>query len=256
MPYTVLSESAAAVIPSAGVGDPLTSAGETLLSLRTELLLLLGSRNDVSPERAGLWINFSYIDLASSLDLDDLKGSLGFDLVAGQELYLLPDEVMATRDAAVIDTVTYGELGGRPLTKTDLSAYRLHSVLSDEPREYFRERNLLVLWPTPKNIRTVALDFWIRPARLVDDTDSPILPYEWHEAILLNARKKGFAALLEFDKALAAENDFISLVRRKTDRDEREDKGRVVLSSVPRRRGQLTRSRSLDAEAPRNLDLG
>lgn len=256
MPYNVLTETGATVIATSGLGTPLTNTGETLLSLRTELLLALGNRNEVTAARANGWINWAYIDLASSLDLDDLKGSLAFSTVAASYRYKLPVEVMSTRGLSTIDTVTYGSLGGTPLRKIELHAYRLRSELSDEPTEYFREKNLLILWPTPKAVRSMALDFWIRPTYMTADTHSPVLPQEWHEAIFLNARKKGFVALQEYDKALAAENDFVQLVRRKQDRDEQEDKGRVVLSSVPKRRGQLTRRRSFDSDSPANLDLG
>lgn len=254
MPYKVLSETGATVIPATTLGNPLVSVGETLQSLRTELDRMLTGRDDVDTTRLNLWINWAYVDLASSLDIDDLKGSMGFNTVVGADLYKLPYEVMATRMAAVVDTVTYGSLGGIPLRKTDLNAWRMRSDQSDEPREYFRERNLLVLWPTPKAVRSIGLDFWIRPVKMVNDTDSPILPLEWHEAILLNARKKAFSALQEFEKAMVAENDFINLVRRKEDRDEREDDGRIVTSSVPRRKIDLLRnSRVSDFNNP---DLG
>jgi hypothetical protein len=141
----------------------------------------------------------------------------------------------------VIDTVTYGDLGGKLLKKIDLNLYRMRSELAEEPREYFRERNLLVLWPTPKNVRTIVLDYWIKPTDLVLDTDSPMIPVEWHESILAGARKKGYSAVQDFEKAEVAQNDYVDGVRVKEDRDEREDDGRVILSSVPRRRGQLSR---------------
>lgn len=253
MPYKVLSEAAATVIPPTTLGNPLISTGETLASFRSELDKMLTGRDDVTPDRLNLWINQGYVDLASSLDLDDLKGSMSFATVAGADVYKLPYEVMATRRAAIIDSVTYGPLGGITLNKTDLNAWRMRSDENDEPTEYFRERNLLVLWPNPTSVRTIALDFWIRPIPMTLDTHSPILPYEWHEVILLNARKKAFSALQEFDKAAVADNDMIQLTRRKIDRDEREDSGRIVMSSVPRRRSNLLRNRRRPYENP---DLG
>lgn len=242
MPYTAITRAGSAVVATSGAGAPLTNLGETLSTLRDELQAMLGGRTDVSPTRLDRFINFGYIDLASSLDIDDLKASMSFNLIVGQPFYNLPNEVMATRHAAVIDAVTYGQLGGRPMRKTDLDTYRRNSDLADEPREYFRERQILVLWPTPAAVRLLSLDFWIRPDKLVGEDDSPLLGWEWHEAILLNARKKAFAALLEFDKAMAAENDFVQLVRRKADRAETEDNSKTVGSSVPRSGRNLIRS--------------
>lgn len=244
MPYTPIVAATATVVPPSGSAAPLVNEGETLSTLTDELQAMLGGRADVTPERMAVWINFGYIDLAASLELDELKASMSFNLVAAQPFYKLSSEVMATRSAAVVDAVTYGDLGGRPLKKTDLPTYRRNSDLTDEPREYFRERNILVIWPTPRAVRTLGLDFWIRPDKLVNEDDSPLLGWEWHEAILLNARKKAFAALLEFDKAMAAENDFINLVRRKSDRAETEDSDKTVGSSVPRSNRQLIRRHS------------
>jgi hypothetical protein len=241
MPYIPIVAATATVVPPSGSAAPLVDVGETLGTLSDELQAMLAGRTDVGPERLALWINFGYIDLAASLELDELKGSMSFPLVAGQPFYKTSPEVMATRGAAIVDTVTYGDVGGRPLEKTDLPTYRRNRNLLEEPREYFRERNIIVVWPTPVAVRTMGLDFWIRPDKMVGETDSPILGWEWHEAILLNARKKAFSALLEFDKAMAAENDFVNLVRRKSDRAEQEDSGKTVLSSVPRTRNQVLR---------------
>jgi hypothetical protein len=238
MPYTPIVAATATVVPPSGSAVPLVNTGETLSTLTDELQAMLGGRADVTPERMALWLNFGYIDLAASLELDELKASMSFNLVANQPFYKLDMEVMATRSASVVDPVTYGDLGGRPLKKTDLPTYRRNSDLVEEPREYFRERNILVIWPT------LGLDFWIRPDKLVNEDDSPLLGWEWHEAILLNARKKAFAALLEFDKAMAAENDFINLVRRKSDRAETEDSDKTIGSSVPRSNRQLIRRHS------------
>jgi hypothetical protein len=90
MPYAALKESIATLITSGNLGAPLTSTGETLASLEAELMLQLGSRTDVTPARLKLWINFAYRELCSSLEIDELKGSMSFSLVAGQPLYLLP----------------------------------------------------------------------------------------------------------------------------------------------------------------------
>lgn len=258
MPFIVLNEGAATVIPTSGLGVPLVSTGETLLSMDTELDASMGVRADITPVRRRSWINQAYVDVASSLEISDLAGSFGFSLVAGQALYKLPIEVGATRGkygVSVIDTATYGTLGGRALLKTDLEAYRVHGDLTEEPREYFRQRSLLVVWPTPLNIRALAIDFWIVPQYLVNDTDSPILSLEWHEAILLKARAKAFARVQNFDKAQQAENDFVSFVRRRVGRDEKEDSGRLITSSVPRRRSQLWRRWGWPStDSPRELD--
>lgn len=242
MPYIVIDPTAAQVIPASALGNPKASIGETVTTLEAKLQTQLGGvRADITPAMQLGWINFAYRDLCSSIETDELKGSLTFDLVASQPLYLLPIQVRAIRALSVIDTVNYGDLGGRELEKIDLGIYRRRPDLTDEPRAYFRDNSVLVIWPTPIAVRTLSLDFWIRPNDLVGANDSPILNPEWHEAILLNARKKAFVDLEEFDKAAAAENDFVQAVRRRISSDEQEDENRIVGSSVPHRKRGLFR---------------
>jgi hypothetical protein len=241
MPYTLLDPATAEIVDGGSLGAPLTDEGMTLADLRGALNLALGNRTDVGNPQLDRWINYSYLDMASSLEVDDLKGGLPLNTVVGQALYLLPKSIAAIRKISVIDPVTYGELNGRELTPTDLNAYRRSPARTDEPTEFFRDNRLLVLYPTPATVRVLSLDVWIRPSKLVADSDSPILSEEWHEVLVKNATAKAYEDLREFGDAAPAINSFIGLVRRKEDREATEDDSRVVGSSVPRSRKDLYR---------------
>lgn len=231
MPYNVLTEDLAEAAPATTIGQPRTSEGETLASMVAELQKMLGNRGDIDDARAKMWINQAYVDTWTSLQLEEALASLDFPLVSGQHIYALPDVVATTIGAAIVDTDDLQ--GGWPLIKTDLYGYRRFPDEEGAPTHYFRLGNILVIYPTPEDADTLVLDFRSRPLLLVEDTDSPALGYEWHEVILLNARKKGFSALLEFDKAMPAENDYIQSVRRRRSAEADEDEGRIVHSSVP-----------------------
>jgi hypothetical protein len=233
VPFIALDPTTAAEAPTTSIGAPKTSTGKTLASMRTELQLMLGGRGDFTPDRLNNWINDAYIDVATSLKIDELKGSLAFETVVDQSLYLLPSVVSSTQAMAVADSTNWN--GGAPVLKTDRDTYRGLPDKSCRPEFYFRDNDLLVLYPTPDKAYVVSLDFRIRPARLVEDTDSPILGEEWHRPILLRARQMAFDDLLEFDKALPAENSALNSVRRRTDREADEDERRVIKSSVPGR---------------------
>lgn len=241
MPYSVLDKASAAPAPVTTLGAPLISQGQTLDSLREELDASLGGRADILTPRYDLWLNEAYTDLCTSLELDELKGSLALTLVPAQAVYTLPYVVSTIIGAALVLPTSENYNGGYPLDKTDLSAYRSLVAASGDPEVYFRMNDLLVFYPTPKAARTIALDFRIRPLPLTLGTHSPILGVEWHEAIKLGARFRAWKALMQYDKAEPAENDYIKLVRRRTDRQATEDEGRVVGSSVPRDISQLRR---------------
>lgn len=243
MPYGVLDPTTAEAAPALAIGTPNTSVGYTLDSMSIELSLQLAGRVDVASERLTQFINDSYVDLCTSIDLPELRASYGFNTVSGQALYKVPPQVFATLGAAVVDETTYTFDGGRPLDKIDLDAYRREPKISEEPDSYFLHNGMIVLYPTPKAVRAIGVDFLVRPLPLVLGTDSPFLGREWHEVILKGARAKAFDGLLEFDLAQLAENTFISLVRRKRSPLEEEDQGRLIGSQVPKHRSDLFRNR-------------
>lgn len=246
MPYLVIDPAAAEPAPVLTLGAPRVSDGETLASMREELFLQLGGRDDLTEDRLTKLVNWAYLDLWTSLKLDESEASYSFVTVPGQALYLVPAQVRATKGAALVDSSSI--YGGTPLNKINLGAYRQLEISDGAPSSYFRSDRVLVLYPTPDTAYTVVVDFRLRPLPLVEDTDSPALGSEWHESIVLNARKKGFSAVMEFDKAMPAHNDFIDSVRRREDPAADEDSERIISSSVPRNGRMLRRSRELSRE--------
>lgn len=252
MPYISLDPATAAVAPAINAGQPLTGAGMTLADFRAEVIPALGIRTDIPVDRIDRWINQGYFDLASSLDIETLYSSYSFNTVAGQPMYSLPGSVASTRAVSVVDSASYPTFGGRPLEKMDLNEYRTAKEKVDKPRGYFRNGIILVIYPTPSDAYAVAVDFRIRPLKLTAVTDSPILPEEWHEAIIISALEKGYRRLMEFDKALTMQNELTNLIRRKRDERAEEETGRVVMSSVPGRHRETLRGytpRSLEDDA-------
>lgn len=239
MPFTLLAPEYAAPAPATTLGAPKTSVGMTLSSMTNELDALLGRRADVDTERFELWLNLAYVDLCTSLNIDELKGSLGIELEEGQAHYMLPEIVDTIIGASLVLPSSVNRLGGYPLDKMDLATYRSLADDDDEPRIFFRHTDMLVVWPTPSAARTLALDIRIRPQWMAESTDSPILGTEWHEGILLGARQRGFSALMEYDKAAAAQNEYIGFVRRRTDREAKEQEGRVIGSAAPHKLEQI-----------------
>lgn len=243
MPYGPLDPTAAEAAPVLTIGAPLTSTGKTLDGMLTELVLQLVGRTDIDPARITTFLNDAYIDLATSLKLPELNGTYTFETVIGQHLYLLPTQMFATYGAAIVDPVNYSYYGGQPLDKIDLDAYRGLPDRSDQPENYFLHSGMIVLWPTPNAIKTIAVDFQARPLPLAANTDSPVLGVEWHEIIQKMAREKAFEAVLEFQLAALMEASWTKQFARKKDPLAAEDTGRLVGSSVPRTLNDLKRRR-------------
>jgi hypothetical protein len=239
MPFTVIDPATAEAAPLTNLGAPLTEGGMSLSDLRAELDSMLGGRADITTERYNLWLNLAYRDICTSLDIDELKGSLALSLVADQPFYTLPESVDTILSAAIVlpESENYNE--GYPLEKIDLQSFRGLAPADGDPKMFFRMLQVLVLYPTPESARTLALDMRLRPLDLEDDTDHPILAPEWHEGILLAAAARGHRALREFPDAAVMQNDYVSFLRRRTDREAAEDENRVIGTSVPRSIAQL-----------------
>lgn len=236
MPYIVLDESLAQAAPVTTIGAPKTGLAQqkTLQAMRNELAQGLAGRDDVDAAWLNARINEGYTDLCTSLDLDMLRASIGLDLVVDQPMYLLPYVVYSTLGVAIMDD-EYAVYEGRPLHKTDLSAYRRFPVLTDKPTHYFKHgQSMLVLWPTPEAVKSIAVDFRLRPQLLTEDTHQSILPTEWDEAVVLAARWKAHRSLRMWAQAKLAKDDYVDFVRSKNDPRAAEDENRIVGSSVPR----------------------
>lgn len=246
MPFGVLSTATAAAAPEVTLGEPKTSTGVTLASLRTELDALVAGRSDFDDTRLNEIINDAYLDVCTALDIIG-EGSFAISVVADQPLYMLPDVVQNILNVAVALPSTENINEGYPLDKIDLRKYRAFVAAEGEPRLYFKMDQMLVLYPTPDTARTLAVDCTYRPAKLTLAAHSPVFGLEWHEVLKKAARAKAFSAMLEFDKAQAAENEWTSLVRRRRDLGAGEDERRVILSSVPHRE-PYQRNRTLQFE--------
>lgn len=217
MPFQVLNPATAAAAPVTTAGAPLISTGETLLSIRDELVLQMESRTSLTSAgntRINKHINWAYISLCSMIDLTELHSDLQIDVVASQPLYNLPRQISVARQLAIVDAMNYAE-GGRILAKIDYKSYRRQTdyPATDEPRAWFRYNRMLVLWPTPVAARTAALEFKIRPDDLTADTHSPIIPVEWHEAILLFAKSRIERSVRMYQAAQQSWNDALTIIR-------------------------------------------
>lgn len=220
MPYNAFTPATAAAAPATTVGNPLTSVGETLSSLQSTLLEELSGRTDATAARLTKWINYGYRQLVGMLDLPQLWGSVSFSFVASQPFYLVPNAVAWSRQFLVVDSDTYGtDVGGIILKAIDLDAYRTLDDLTDEPRQFLftgaspSALQMAVIYPTPLNARTAIMDFRVRPASLSAATDSPILPQEFHEGLMLLAKAKAMRQFRLVAESKEAYNEALAIIR-------------------------------------------
>jgi hypothetical protein len=245
MPYIVLDESTAQAAPAVTIGAPLTSVGMTLLDFINELAPEIGNRTDVTMANARmkLWINWAYRNVASMLTIKELFGSFALATVDTQPFYAMPFSVAWIKRLALIDSTNF-LMGGRQMEMIDEPDYRLLGDFDGEPTKYFRFRRMLVLYGTPDGIYNLAVDCRVRPSDLVANTDSPLLPEEFHESILLYSRYRAFRSLRLYNEASVALNDALTVMRPLLNTDSEEMDGAIQQVQPVQSKRQLFQGRN------------
>lgn len=250
MPFIAIDPATAAAAPVVTAGNPLVSQGRTFLEFQNELISSLGDRDDISLDRIKRWVNNAYVDMATSLALPELRSSFVISVVANQPFYLLPNTVETIYKAAIADTTAYSTDGGIDLFKIDFDIYRKYINLTDDVTSYFQYGKVLVLYPTPSRAVSVVVDYQIRPADMVNNTDSPIVPVEWHEGIDLLALAKAHHKLQEYEASAIARNEYVAFVRRRKDTIAQQRTGSIAAMRRVGSHDDLRRIRNTPLENP------
>lgn len=250
MPFTVLNPSTAQSAPVTSIGAP-GADGMQLQEIQIEVLEQLQNRADIviggDYTRLNRWINWGYLNTSQMLDIKELWASIAVPTVANQPLYLMPAALAWIKKLSVDDENEFIMLGGTELAEIDLDTYR-GLPDSDEidftpllPRSWFRYQRMLVLWPTPDAVYNLALDCRVRPLPLTDPQDCPLLPEEFHEAIVYATLARAWRALRNPQAAALAQNDALSIIRPLLNSDA-EERSAMHLGMMPiRSRADLYR---------------
>lgn len=236
MPYIVLDPALAQPAPALGFGQPETAggvptgpcspsnsvahpAGKSLDQMRVRLRVELGNRSvtDLPDVVLTEWINDAYIDLYGSLDLPESKISFPMTTIVDQAMYLLPNTVDSIRSVSAANDLSLDTLGAK-LDESDIHSYRKFPSRQGPPQAWFRENNILVLWPRPDANYSVVLDCRFRPWPLSLPDHYPALDDKWHEALYKGAKYRAWEGLQNDGKAMTTMNEMSRLIQRKTDR--------------------------------------
>lgn len=231
MPFDAFDSTTATDI-AGEFGAPTTggSRGKTLQTIRNELILAIGGeRGDLEDSVLNGWINDALEEMQDELDLsDELRSSLSFTSESGQMYYNLPDGVEIVDGATMEDSEIV--LGCVSLSKIrDLEVWRrlpAGDIYGSDARiEFFYQNNsILCLWPEPSG-QEITLDFSVRAQPLTEDEQKPAIDARWHSALVQKARFLALSRLEEYDKAAAAQNEYLANVRAKITRRAREAAG-------------------------------
>lgn len=158
-----------------------------LLALRNEVLNH-GFDPVVYSSRVNNWLNDGQSQIARQVNYY-MSEALELETTAsGTTTFPLPDDFARERSVSYTDRA--GELEAVYLRDLD----RSNPTSSGLPRFYAIDGQTIHLFPTPDNTYVLRLRYWKMPMTLVNDTDTPSLPEDYHNLLWFYAVAEAFAA--------------------------------------------------------------
>ena len=178
-----------------------------------EVISRLGNRSDITA-RAKQWVNQAQFSIATSYRFFELEVSVTGSTTSSTRTYSLPSDLRVI--LSIRDTTN-----SRKLNKSDWRTFDKVSQTTGQPSRYDRFGSSIELDPTPDDTYGLSLRYLKRVASMTNDTDEPILPDEWIEAIILRACWIGALALQMNETSEAFKNEYVLYVsERKADQVE------------------------------------
>lgn len=149
-----------------------------------------------TPTQVKLWLNNAQKEVQKRL----LQAGQNYyvecvqtTLVYGQKTYALPDNFKELNRLEIV-TQNLGSLNETttPVLPITLNQVDLTSTLAGVPQFYYIKRNNLVLVPVPNVTYPLRLNYSYAVGDMLNDSDTPDVPEQYHELIALIAAEDGF----------------------------------------------------------------
>lgn len=151
-----------------------------LAAMRNEVLATGFDPNAYSA-RIDMYLNNALGSVARDMDYFGAEATQSITTVVGTVLYPWPSNLARIR--SLFNPATGLELGRVNLTDIDRS-----QQVSGTPRYFATDGTNLHLYPTPDSVAvTLTLRYWMLPPTLVADTDTPLLPVDYHDMLITYA---------------------------------------------------------------------
>jgi hypothetical protein len=155
-----------------------------LFDLRSEVLA-----HEINPSvaRVNSFLNEALRVIARQIDFYSEEASEAFSTVSGTSTYAWPTDLGRVRYLRnVDDTTTLGVVRLRDLDVLPLSR--------GQPVCYAADGSNLTLWPTPDGVYDLSLRYWALPDLMVNDSDIPAIPEDYHRLLTYYALDRCYAS--------------------------------------------------------------
>ena len=164
------------------------AANTTYVNIQDRVLEQISKSDSVTRNRIKNSINMGYQDfvLREQWPFREKTGSLV--LVAGTQEYDLSTNFTDLDEQNITSVSVQGD-NARKLTYIPFNQLRVqHPDYDTEgtsvPQYYYIKANQIGFWPLPNDAYSVAIDYSITPTELSSDSDEPIIPVGYREALM------------------------------------------------------------------------
>ncbi len=184
----------------------------TRLTMRTEVVFIIGNRTDISTSTIDNWIRRAYQHITQSVELPEAFETVAQIMTIGTRAYTLPTNYFSvytvrnnTTDLAVI--------------QRSQSDYNALSTEVDGPvTDYAVFNKTFKVHPTPDASESIQVDYRKIFADLTTDATAHALPDSWDHPIIHLAAGFGFDFLNEIERARHYKAEARRYVREQTNR--------------------------------------
>lgn len=157
-----------------------------LLEIRTSLRSRVGnpSTTDVPDATLDDIANRAYVQITDRYKFFKNRKLCYFTTVAGQQKYELPTSSLVV--LSVADLTNKIELDMKDDTWGNNNQW--DGTTTGRPTDYVRYRGWMQLYPVPNGSYNIQVYYKYSVDKLVIDGDTPVIPLEWHEGIVLLGR--------------------------------------------------------------------
>jgi hypothetical protein len=158
-----------------------------LIDIRTEVFACGFDPVLFGATRVNMYINNAYLTLVRRVNYYVDENTQDYNSVSGTSVYPLPTDFARTRSLRRTDIAVEMQMVG--LRTIDRSI-----ITSGAPYAYALDGSNVHLYPTPDQVYPFELRYWKMPAPLVNDTDVPTIPADYHNLLVYGATSECYAA--------------------------------------------------------------
>jgi len=168
---------------------------QTRLQMRTEVIFMIGNRDDIATSTIDDWIRRAYQHITQSVEFPEAYATVAQAMTVGVREYPLPADYFSVYGLRN----TTADLAMVQVSQRDYNAFP--AALTGPPTHYAIFNKTLKVHSTPDNADSIQLDYRKIFADLTLDASVHVLPDAWDHPIIHLAAGYGYDYLNEIERA-------------------------------------------------------